>query len=341
MREAAARTQCVNNLKQLGVAMHSYHDANKKFPVNQQQIGTNQWECLSATYHILPYIEQTALFQQIVIPPTAPPAGLSAATGLGWGNAAAWNNAYNGPMNQKLAVLTCPAATPGPQRGQGNGGWDGPGGNYAWCAGSRVHAIWDGNGTITTAYPTVNVTPTSTANGIISQFLERRMAEVTDGLSNTILASEILSGSNAPQTGGPGLYPYDIFYVGAGPYAGIANIDFPTQAELTTIGQAALSSPVGVKSNTGTLPLWYAATQSLFTAAAPPNWNYPSTGQDCCPGGAHDWGGGAIIPPRSMHIGGVNILLGDASVRFISNDINLLTFQRLGNRHDGQPVADY
>jgi prepilin-type N-terminal cleavage/methylation domain-containing protein/prepilin-type processing-associated H-X9-DG protein len=344
VREAAARVQCTNGLKQMGLAMHGYHDANQKFPANQQQIGQNQWECLSATYHILPYIEQTDLFQQIVIPPNAPPPGLSAATGLGWGNAAAWNNAYNGPMNQRIAVLLCPSAPPGPQRGQSNRGWDGPGGHYSWCAGSRVHAMWDGGGTIGTAYPTINVKPTSSANGIISQFLERRMAEVTDGLSNTILAGEVLSGSNAPMPGGPGLYPFDIIYVNAGPYAGIVNLDFPTQAELDKIGQAAVGSPVapaGVMSNNGTLPLWYAASQSLFTTAAPPNWIYPSTAEACCPGGAHDWGGGSILPPRSFHGGGVNVVLGDGSVRFVSDDVQLLTWQRLGNRHDDQIVNDF
>jgi prepilin-type N-terminal cleavage/methylation domain-containing protein len=85
VREAAARTQCQNNLKQLGIAMHSYHDANGSFPANQQQVGTNVWESLSASYFILPYIEQSALFNSIVIPSNAPPPGQTA-----WG-------AGNGP----------------------------------------------------------------------------------------------------------------------------------------------------------------------------------------------------------------------------------------------------
>ena len=341
VRAAAARAQCSNNLKQLGLAMHAYHGAHKKFPANQLQIGRNQWECLSASYHILPYVEQTALFKQIVIPAKAPPPGLSAQSSLGWGDAAAWSSAYNGPMNQQLSVFTCPAGRPGPKRGQGGAGWDGPSGNYAWCAGSRVRSIWDGNGTITTPYPTISVTATSSANGMINQLQQRKMSDVTDGLSNTLLASEILSGSNAPQTGGPGVYPYDIFYVGAGPYAGIVSLDFPTGAELNKIGQAALNNPIGVKSNNGTLPLWYAASQSQFTTAAPPNWGFPSTGQDCCPGGAHDWGGGSVIPPRSLHPSGVNALMGDGSVRFIEDGVNLLTFQRLGHRRDGQAIGDF
>ncbi|MCA9182622.1 MAG: DUF1559 domain-containing protein, partial [Planctomycetales bacterium] len=112
----------------------------------------------------------------------------------------------------------------------------------------------------------------------------------------------------------------------------------PTQAELDTIGSTAKNSPVGFKSNNATMWAWYAAGHSTLTTAAPPNWQYPSAGGDCCPGGAHDWGLG-IIPPRSLHPGGVNIALGDASVRFIPETVELLTFQRLGNRQDGNPVT--
>lgn len=42
-----------------------------------------------------------------------------------------------------------------------------------------------------------------------------------------------------------------------------------------------------------------------------------------------------------MHPGGVNAAFGDGSVHFLSNTVNLLTFQRLGNRKDGQPVGQY
>ena len=79
VREAAARSKCTNNLKQLGLAMHNYHDVNQKFPANQQQVGTNVWESLSASYFILPYLEQGPLFNQFVIPSNAPKPGQSAA----------------------------------------------------------------------------------------------------------------------------------------------------------------------------------------------------------------------------------------------------------------------
>src|SRR4051794_7497097 len=70
VREAAARSKCSNNLKQLGLALHNFHDANGKFPAgyygfNSQSIfpkQNNQPWAWSA--YILPYIEQTALYSQ-------------------------------------------------------------------------------------------------------------------------------------------------------------------------------------------------------------------------------------------------------------------------------------
>jgi prepilin-type N-terminal cleavage/methylation domain-containing protein len=332
VREAAARAKCSNNLKQLGLAMHNYHDANSTFPANQQQIGTNAWESVSANYFILPYIEQGPLFNQVVIPSAAKKAGISC---NGCGDGTIWNGGSNPTavygvlMNIKINTFLCPSSPPAPGRGTNPNGWDGPGSNYGWNFGSKVQAMWDGDSS----------KGTSNANGIITQLAERKMADVTDGLSNTLLASELLSGSNAGNSG-PAKYPYDIVYVGDSTITAVSNKEFPTAAELETIGSATKSGAKGLRSNNGTMPLWYPVAQSALTTAAPPNWKWPSVGGDCCPGGAHDWGWG-IFPPRSMHTGGVNAVLGDGSVRFIRDSVDLLTFQRLGNARDGQVLGDF
>ncbi len=326
VREAAARAKCSNNLKQLGLAIHNFHDANVKFPANQQQIGTNVWESVSAHYFILPYVEQGNVFTQVVIPANAPSAGKSCS---GCGNNGNWGNVYNGPMNVSMSVFLCPSSPLAPRRGSNPSGWDGPGSNYGWSVGSRVYVNWDGDGT----------KGTSNANGIIAQLTETRMANVTDGLSNTLLASEMLPGTNAQQ-GGPGRYPFDIFYAGDGPFNSVVNKESPTMAELDAIGSAAKNSPQGIKSNNGTMPLWYPGGQSALNTSAPPNWKWPSAGGNCCPGGAHDWTPG-IMPPRSMHTGGVNAVMGDGSVKFLRDSIDLVTFQRLGNARDGQVLGDF
>lgn len=140
--------------------------------------------------------------------------------------------------------------------------------------------------------------------------------------------------------GAAGLYPFDIFYAGNGAFTSIVDRNFPTTAELNAIGTIAKNSPTGFKSNNGTMWAWYAAAQSTFNTSATPNWSWPSAGGDCCPGGAHDWGFG-IIPPRSKHTGGVHVALGDGSVRFVSDNIDTLTFQRLGHRSDGNPIGEF
>src|SRR3954462_4179630 len=58
-REAARRTQCNNNLKQLGLALNSYHDANKYYPMGSMLPDTNYGP--SAIVHLLPYVEQDSL----------------------------------------------------------------------------------------------------------------------------------------------------------------------------------------------------------------------------------------------------------------------------------------
>src|SRR5689334_3437658 len=60
-RESSRRSQCSNNLKQLGLGMHNFHDGMGMFPFNYQLIGVNAWESTSANYFILPYIEQKNL----------------------------------------------------------------------------------------------------------------------------------------------------------------------------------------------------------------------------------------------------------------------------------------
>ncbi len=302
-REAARRSQCTNQLKQLALAMHNYHDVHKTFPRNSYgKPGSNGWERFSANVSILPFIEQGPLYDQFDMTKT-------------------WGDNRNGPMAVRVAAFLCPSARPF-VRGTVATDWAGPGTNYAWCSGSSVYTAGGGNDTY--------------QNGMLNNHIEHRMADVTDGLSNTLLASEILSGDG--NTNSP-TYPFDIFYSSNSIFDSVADKRFPSQADLATIGQAC-QSPSGELSNNGTLWAWYAHAQSLFNAAAPPNWQYPSCGGTCCPGGAHDWGYG-IIPPRSLHPGGVNAALGDASVRFISSTVDTLTFQRLGARNDGNPVGEF
>src|SRR5688572_30214591 len=61
-REAARRAQCTNNLKQIGIGLHNYHDANDALPWGQGPLGWNDWSSLSL---MLPYVEQRAMFSAL------------------------------------------------------------------------------------------------------------------------------------------------------------------------------------------------------------------------------------------------------------------------------------
>ena len=76
VREAAARIKCQNNLKQVGLALHNYHDANGKFPPGQwgrndcvdsgNNAGNTSYTTCCWMQPLLPYIEQNALYQGIL-----------------------------------------------------------------------------------------------------------------------------------------------------------------------------------------------------------------------------------------------------------------------------------
>src|SRR5687767_14008667 len=103
-RESARRMQCTNNLKQIGLALHNFHDTRQVFPAALDELGNSPalgtlWVA-SWTPHILPYIEQQGLFQQYRFD-------------RHWQDAAT-NDAPNGPTKQNIKGFTCPSA---PTRG--------------------------------------------------------------------------------------------------------------------------------------------------------------------------------------------------------------------------------
>ncbi len=165
VREAAARIKCANNMKQMGVAAHSYHDSKGHFPpgIGYTPVATNG---VFGTYffHLLPYLEQDPLFDSSLgSAPFLPPVG---PTTLRYpGN----KDVYS----QRVKVFLCPSD---PSVGS-DGVVSVDGVSFgASCYGPN--ALVSGKNDFTTN------PPTSTPQG------NTRIADITDGLSNTILHAE-------------------------------------------------------------------------------------------------------------------------------------------------------
>jgi prepilin-type N-terminal cleavage/methylation domain-containing protein len=304
-REAARRSQCTNQMKQLALALHNYHDVYKTFPRQSYGVCCNDcagccvtcntnwsgWPGNNAFTMLLPYIEQSAIYNKYNFKSTyylnSNPALISAS---------------------KIGGFRCPSD-------RFEQGWSQL--NYGMSIGPNWG--YDQSGTI--------------MNGMFRLNQETSMADAKDGLSNTILLGELLLGSNSS------IYQKNSGDVIKGINIPTANNPFPTQAQVDAYGllcqQAVAAGGYQMNPNTGAN--WGSTTNIVAcNEVAPPNYMYPNC--QPCPGcGESDSQG--IFPSRSNHPGGVNSALGDGSVHFISQTIDFNVWQGLGSRNGGETVS--
>jgi prepilin-type N-terminal cleavage/methylation domain-containing protein/prepilin-type processing-associated H-X9-DG protein len=189
VREAASRMSCSNNLKQLGIAVHSYHDANNRFPYNGDDVrragccyndGYTMWSWLARS---LPYIEQDNRFNQMRITDPAVTMGFSRTSGY-FGTPVI--KTFRCPSDDTIDIRTDCANMPG-GTAVGVTSYKGVSGNN-WC--------W---GTYTNTGPTGDCNGLDNGNGIFwrSDYLRPlRMTHITDGTSNTLMVGEDLGKMN-------------------------------------------------------------------------------------------------------------------------------------------------
>jgi prepilin-type N-terminal cleavage/methylation domain-containing protein/prepilin-type processing-associated H-X9-DG protein len=168
VREAAARSTCQNNLKQIGLALHNYHDANSGLPSNVRPDATSTVRVRWATY-VLPYLEQENVFRNVSLQ-------------VNWHQPANLNPGFG----TQLKVFQCPSAPNGVIL-------DGaPDTSPAW---TNIVANGDYAGFygVSPELATLGLVPAASAradNGAISKSSKLNFTSFTDGLSNTLHLTE-------------------------------------------------------------------------------------------------------------------------------------------------------
>ena len=289
VREAANRMACQNNLKQLGLALHNYHDGNGTLP--KAEDSKEVYTCCWGTWQmlILPYIEQEAAFRNyqnwggsdsvLTNWPAPTPSSVPKGSYPRYGS----DVNIQSTTGRRYAVLTCPSDQPN----------------------SPIGRITSHNYVVNYGNTSYYQAPFQGVPFLGAPFVPRktvRIQDITDGLSNTVLMLEVRQGQRKDLRG----------FTWWGP-ATAGETFFPPN---TTSPDAIQYAP---GDGTG------------FCDPLPPN-------PPCvAPTGAYPY----IQSARSYHPGGVQVVLGDGSARFIENNINLQVWRNLGSSKDGQPLGDY
>lgn len=303
-REAARRSQCSNNIKQLALGMLNYEDTYKALPPGG--MGTNPAGCAWNThtgtcnsagpiYHMLPFIEQQALWDQIWSTITAN--GQTFPPGGPWVNS---NSPAYPPWLARINAIICPSDG----RAASNPG-HADSANLANVCYAFSRGDWIG---ATSATGTSSTSPGAWIRGPFTFGRNVKLAEITDGTSNTIAISEraVYTGDQTNLRGG---YCANV----AGLHNGSPG---PIQAMAFKGSGGMLNCPTYPPSHRRIGQSWASGhfICTGFNTVLPPNAPIAASAYG-------EWSYGCF-PPQSYHPGGVNGGMLDGSVRFFSETID-------------------
>lgn len=286
-REAARRMECSNNLKQLGLALQTYHTAVESFPpgvinTSGSRFGTPR---TTWTVHLLPYLEQGNLFETF---------DFTASPGSG---GAIWTNPLNcqgagATTPIQVKVLLCPSDGGPKFHHHPDINADYGRGNYAAFFGNLDA------GAATPPYASGHLAAPFQMNNAV------RIDDIRDGASNTMLLGEVLRGITGDDRDYRGVHWYD--HVGT--------------SQIYTKYSPNSSSP-----------------DVLYPVWCPSQVNQPGQNLPCAAGSSS--GADNSASSRSRHSGGVLVVLGDGSVHFISDSVDIIVWQALGSITGGEVAA--
>jgi prepilin-type N-terminal cleavage/methylation domain-containing protein/prepilin-type processing-associated H-X9-DG protein len=327
-REAARRAQCVNNLKQMGLAIHNYHSTNDGLPPGGQSFSGGDgggipslgWvhgpQNFSMKTRILPYMEQQPLYNALNFRVTASnwvpgPAAPYVRDGSLMNSTAAW---------AKIAFFICPSdgnnsnqTMPGPGQACGSCVQGGSNISYANNLGlNRYNQNWAMSG------------PSYMAGNDCCFTKPLSFASVTDGLSNTVMWSEWVKGKGTNTQAGL----HEVYQAGPGVTAVPQNI----VGNVANIQLAALcqNQPFG--------NVWDFKGEAWISEESGRGGGYfhiQTPNRKSCSCCGHD----TIVGASSYHPGGINVTMLDGSVKFIKDTVNPITWYALATIDWGETIS--
>lgn len=321
VRSSAARMSSQNNLKQLGLALHSFESANGRL-TGMRPAGLSNANSFGYSVHaqLLPYIEQEPLGRQIDLTQplfvgTFPTPSFQLNPAIAPAAAAA------------IKTFLCPGDGQAPLFTVNSGGGIHAGTNYVVNLGTGLGGpgASSPNG-YDTRFPT---------DGMFHYGPGLRFADIIDGTSNTMFMSQCLLGMNQNLTKSFTELTSEerrrqtASIPGRGLYTGPGGAN-PGYGANPPIGTGDYQSATSWRGNRGGSWIWGNATVNGFTAALPPNSVDPDST-------AHGLG---FLSARSNFTGGVNVCFGDGSVRFVRDGIAIASWRAMATRSGGEIVSD-
>lgn len=342
-REAARRTSCLNNLKQIGLALHNYESTMKVMPPgrmlpdwisggvpqvdytnynNVDQEADGEWTGFRSVHcHLLPFMEQGNVYDLIDF---SSPSTLRMTR-----NGASYNINYQAYATAQ-GIFICPSEAYADTIISEN--------NYRYNFGGSTPYAGARNTDNQTDHSASYNGISCLGNGVFTAGRSFSFAQILDGTSNTVAFSERIMGTGRPTEAIP--KPADIVTM-PGRTNDMLDPDEMFRRCLDYV-------PASSSFNFMTAGRWLegsdfsngwpfaAYSSTMYNHVAPPNW----VGQDC-----GNWsaisdtpGEHAIISARSYHPGGVNVAFVDGSVTFFPETVDLLTWRAFGTRAEGEVV---